>query len=320
MDLNNSDFLTNSDFYGKKNKLSAGCSGHIFPLTKPLQVRKDSSGTKKLTASVAPLVKPQTTPPKPISSTTSTPALTNSTHVNPILLLPVSLKANQGSGLESHPTEVGGLSLVTLQASPDLFNCFGINKSIINSNNSQKQWISTNTNTPTVSAFDRLNSKTRDLVVPKITEQNSAINSGLDWPQDEPLNLKMGETTIPSFKSVLSKPKVALVQPINSPKSLNSNCEKNASNSLVNLSTTTEQSKTTTSQTSNRNKLQRRKSRASPTTVLKSNKQPNTVKSGRKRPTKCPSPGNTIKLLLVFPVFDKLLHKLQNQASFLFMI
>ena len=166
---------------------------------------------KKLTASVAPLVKSQPSHPKQVH-TLSTVPLPNSAQVNPILLLPVSLQANQGPGAQR--SEMGALSLVTLQASPDLFNCFGLCETGTSSTDSQKPWNCCKM--PITTAFvDRLNSKVGNS--PQVQNPKDCVfTEPIVAPQSEPLNLKMGETTIPSFKHNSTTSKIAFVQPLNS--------------------------------------------------------------------------------------------------------
>ena len=271
----NLNFVPSPEFYGKKKKLAAGYSGHIFSITKPLLSPKQGTTQKKLTASVAPLVKSQptttTTFVKPAhSSSTTSPS--NSNHINPILLLPVSLQANQPSGLGTHPSEVGGLSLVTLQASPDLFNCFGLNKPIMNPSTSQKQWDSSNYHIPAVpSIMDKLSAKIRSNMYSKHLPAKP-----MDEPQLEPLNLKMGETTVPSFKCSQAKPKVALVQPLNTTYTVTQqHSETDSIKLLVKRSVSTEPKQDFHSKTplANKTKPQRRKSRASPVNFGSSTKQ-----------------------------------------------
>ena len=96
----------------------------MFPITKPLQVSKTDKGKPKV-ASVAPLIKSQPTVPKQFVAPTAKSSLPQ--HVNPIILLPVSLQTNENAGRVGGG-EVGSLPLITLQASPDLMNCIGLNK------------------------------------------------------------------------------------------------------------------------------------------------------------------------------------------------
>ena len=70
-------------------------------------------------------------------------SVTDITHTNPILLLPVSLQGND-DGVQNQ--NVGGLSLVTLQAPPVFLSCLRLNKPISHASGSSGQWASQNAN------------------------------------------------------------------------------------------------------------------------------------------------------------------------------
>lgn len=179
---------------------------------KPFQASGKRTG-QKLTASVAPLIKPATLNP----GVGAVPKASVMTHTSPILLLPVALQPTPGPG---HVT-AGSLPLWTLPASPSLISCFGLNKSIEqNMNLSGHAWqtatvgtasaLSTNTSrtcrddrgfTTVVSpalntarmSFSNLQSASFRSIRPALPSHG----------QDEPLNLKLGETKVPgSFRHV----------------------------------------------------------------------------------------------------------------------
>jgi len=207
---------------------------------------------------------------------TSSTSLPSSTHVNPILLLPVSLNANQGPGLGTHRSDMSGLSLFTLHASPDLFNCIGLNKSIVNHTNLQQQWNSSNYSLPVVSStVDKLKEKIKNNRYSKNIHDHFT-NKPIDEPQIEPLNLKIGETTVPSFQSSSTKPKVAYVQPMNTTYTVTQQSSKADSIKLIVKRSTSMEPKSQSFSKPHfvhKTKSHRRKSRASPVSFEKSSKQ-----------------------------------------------
>ena len=295
--LAENDYAT-ENFYGKKNKLESGCSGHIFSISK-------NTATKKLTASVAPLIKAQPTVSQSVLS--SSTATDNRPHVNPIFLLPVSLQANEGAPQGRHTTEVGGLSLVTVQAPPDLLNCFGINKAIMGSTQTEKKWNTSCAHIPACkpNAFQGLPSKTNNDFSNTFQRrpsnfQPSCVDSS--DPQVEPLNLKMGETTIPSYSC-------SVVKPTSSNKctdSTSSPCPKERQplritikrSSIIEPYTNSTESSYKCAKPERRKsrassvtiKLERRKSRASSVDPIRT-KQQCVAGAARKRQLQCPSPG-----------------------------
>lgn len=299
-----------SNFFSKKQKLETGCSGHVFPVNKPFITGRNEVNSKKLTASVMPVVKSQSAlkkhaTPSPVSSTSS-PAI-NSSSVNPILLLPVSLQTNRTSGPEENPQNVNELSLVTLRATSDIMNCFGLGKTIMNTHRSHDQWKPSRSPPATMSHphfIHKFNTKNNTHSFTTVSSHSvsydKCVSDYIDYgeTQVEPLNLKMGETTIPSTKSTVTKPYVAQVRPmIVSPQNV---CciKKDASTSPIpaDVEATKESNH---SKSSNRAKIGRRKSRSSPDKF--SCKLINSVESNKKHLLgKCPSPGKRWRTFYMF--------------------
>jgi len=206
--------------FDKKRKLETRvCQGHVFPERKPLQSAADSKSKLKLTASVAPLIKSQ---PTPIitSKTTSTAvtavpqaATTVPQQPNPILLLPVSLQGNNDiEGVQNR--NVGGLSLVTVQAPPNFLNCLRLNKTATGPIGSSGQWVSGSTSMmDTHTVPFQLNVKNPEHVrvnqlapQAQTSLQQNSIARENRTVQLEPLNLKVDQTkaSVPST-AVFSK-------------------------------------------------------------------------------------------------------------------
>nr|CAB3225065.1 bromo adjacent homology domain-containing 1 protein-like [Phallusia mammillata] len=191
---------------GKKQKLSTNkCSGWTFQPTKPLQSHAGQKPqTKKLTASVAPLVKPVSSGPRVMRVHNQNVGQ----HTNPILLLPVSIKTDQGP---SGTNEVGSVPVLTFQNPSDFINCIRLNKSVTTTNMDvgRSSWQN--------SSLQLAPMKTKTVVYPKppvrsgfgLTGRRSDLIQVSQSGQDEPLNLKMGETKIPSScKQVFAPGKV----------------------------------------------------------------------------------------------------------------
>ena len=291
-----------SNFYGKKAKLDTGCSGHSFPAAKPFQVGNHKAYPKKLTASVTPLVKTETISrkePACSSITSSSSTGVNSVTSNPILLLPVSLQANRTPG-HNNPADVGSLSLVTLQAPPDFINCLGFDRAVLNSPEPRDQWkLSSSNGVANPHLVHRFNTKlgTHSFsTVPCATVscfKHNANAFDCGETQVEPLNLKMGETTIPSTKNTVIKQNVAPVEPKKASLDVMSLPKKPVSSSSNHREIET----TKKSKSSNDSKSLRRRSRASLDGFASSKS--NNFSNGKKRLLrKSPSPGNNLISLL----------------------
>ena len=149
-------------------------------------------------ASVAPRIKSQ---PVPITSKTSHTTTSAPQASNPILLLPVSLQGNNDiDGIQNR--NVGGLSLVTVQAPPNFFNCLRLNKNI--ASGTSKQWESgaSSMMSTTQTLPLQLNVKNGGSVTasedvtprsPASFNQDSTMGDSVTV-QLEPLNLKVGRS------------------------------------------------------------------------------------------------------------------------------
>ena len=205
------------DSSDKKRKVATPpCRSHVFPERKPLQLSKDSKTKTKLTAAVAPLIKPRL-PPITTSKTLITPVTSLSQQGNPIFLLPVSLQGNNDiEGVQNR--NVGGLSLVTLQAPPNFLNCFRLNKAPTNPAGPNGQWVSEASNmmdTHTIPLQFNIKNTENILQTSHQTstssKQNPIVSDCLSV-QLEPLNLKVGQTSTVSNRSKAATTKSVFTQ------------------------------------------------------------------------------------------------------------
>ena len=298
----------------KKRKLSPACSEHAFPVRQPFLVSKDSKPKKKLTASVAPLIKPR---PVPVtSSRTTAPATVSSgPHSNPILLLPVSLHPNQNAQ-NGAGQKVGGLQLVTVQAPPGLLNCLNLNKTIVNTAApAQTKLWSAGTSKYMTTLSRPIQPALKTPVGPSVSVRTSSqniwtankthiINENVKV-QLEPLNLKVGETTVPhSSKNLQRKQCVARIQPIRpveaglpktAPKNKALVVSQSAQKPPSNASTTSSKNKKNLPKSQlplNPTKMQRGSKLILATTVKGRPTTSSYTSVERKYRLKCPSPGS----------------------------
>ena len=283
----------------KKRKITLPRS--VFPIRKPLQASSTSKTAAKLTASVAPLIKTQ-----PASTVDAVNAsVTNITHTNPILLLPVSLQGND-DGVQNQ--NVGGLSLVTLQAPPDFLSCLRLNKPISHASGSSGQWASQNANvTRSVplqfnvkNEVSLLSSKAIPSHPKAATFSKTKMFPDNVTVQLEPLNLKVGETTVSNnSKTVPQKATFAQARLL---KPVTVNYPRIMPKAKVEV-VATKQTGTTAIKTKEQHSVikliqrattQAKSQRGSKINAVttSSSKKPNlTTVASRKRATKCPSPG-----------------------------
>ena len=297
----------------EQKKLKPGCRPSKFSLKEPLAVDRDSKPKAKLTASVAPLVNPQPSPIKVANA--SSPTVTTVTNANPILLLPVSLQRSQGN-VAGDAQGLGGLSLVTLQAPAGFLNCLNLNKPLINPAPPQ-QWnvgAATQAKAPQMTSFSSYDIKGRNSVLTGLAppqrqkQMPVGYSQGLNenvTVQIEPLNLKVGETTVPDSSVLLSQKQTTAptqsLRPVavNLPRLLSKKKMQvlqagdqkqgtsQSSKAKQQLNTRTKQVQANAATT----KFNRENVKLISTAVVGS-KQPNLAATSKKRLVKCPSPGN----------------------------